>query len=119
MELAPVQSHEHVLSAAALNIQPVAIPEMAGLVSGISVPTQQTMSDYLLDNLRYKHMLLILDNFELVLPAATLVDQMLETASNLSVLVTSRAVLHLDWEWVYDLHGLTIPLRTKSHFDGY
>ena len=48
-----------------------------------------------------KHLLLLLDNFEHLLPAASLVSELLATSRRLKILVTSRAVLHLAAEYDY------------------
>ncbi|MGB1250141.1 MAG: tetratricopeptide repeat protein [Candidatus Promineifilaceae bacterium] len=54
-------------------------------------------------------MLLVLDNFEHVIEAATFVDQLLLDAPHLTILVTSRTRLNIDWEQVIDLDGLDYP----------
>ncbi len=52
--------------------------------------------------------LLILDNFEQVLPAANDVSQLLHALPHLRVLVTSRERLHLAQEAVLPLDGLSL-----------
>jgi predicted ATPase/DNA-binding SARP family transcriptional activator len=54
-------------------------------------------------------LLLVLDNFEQVLDAATEVAALLSAAPALSVLVTSRAPLHIGAEHVYAVPPLTVP----------
>src|SRR5262249_45475194 len=56
------------------------------------------------DALREKAALLVLDNFEHVLDAATNVAALLAACPKLTVLVTSRAVLHLSGE-----HDVAVP----------
>ena len=51
----------------------------------------------------------MLDNFELVLDAASLVTDLLGTYPNLSVLVTSRTPLHLSSEREYPMPPLPLP----------
>jgi predicted ATPase/DNA-binding SARP family transcriptional activator/peroxiredoxin len=51
--------------------------------------------------------LLVLDNFEHVLPAATLLSELLSSCPRLTLLVTSRASLHLSAEHQYPLEPLT------------
>ena len=68
----------------------------------------------LLDYLREKEMLLVLDNFEQLLgsgkPAAvSILEDLLENASNLRLLITSRQRLNLKREWVFVLQGLSLP----------
>lgn len=63
----------------------------------------------LLDHLRDKTALLMLDNFEHLLDGATVVADLLAAAPGLSLLVTSRERLNLREEWVYTLLGLAVP----------
>jgi predicted ATPase len=59
--------------------------------------------------LRARHTLLVLDNFEQVLPAAPLVRELLQSSAGLRVLVTSQAVLHLAGEHEYPVLPLGLP----------
>jgi predicted ATPase/DNA-binding CsgD family transcriptional regulator len=63
----------------------------------------------LLDFLREKYLLLVLDNFEHLLAGATLVRDMLEAAPTVKFLITSREPLNLQQEWVRHIDGLTFP----------
>ncbi len=54
-------------------------------------------------------MLLVLDSFERLLSGAGLVSDLLANAPELKVLVTSRARLHAQEEWLYQLWGLEVP----------
>ncbi len=56
-----------------------------------------------------KQMLLVLDNFEQVLGAAVHIAALLSACEGLTVLVTSRAALHLRGEREYRLRPLTLP----------
>lgn len=58
---------------------------------------------------RNKQFLLLLDNFEHVLPAAPLLTELLEAAPHLKVLVTSRALLHLYGEHEFVTPPLALP----------
>ncbi len=62
---------------------------------GVRERAEQSLRDALVTHLIDKHSLLVLDNFEHVLPAAPLVADLLATCPSLWVLTTSRAVLHL------------------------
>ena len=68
----------------------------------------------LLDQLHDKNLLLVFDNFEHVLDATSLVIDILQTASDVSILVTSRERLNLNAETIYPLKGLSIPTRDSS-----
>src|SRR5439155_12274447 len=61
-------------------------------------------------------LLLLLDNFEQVLPAAPLVWELLAAAPQLKALVTSRAVLHLSAEQEYQVPPMSLP--PDSSFPG-
>jgi predicted ATPase/DNA-binding SARP family transcriptional activator len=69
----------------------------------------------LLNYLRHKKLLLLLDNFEHLLPAATLVSQWLAAAAGLRVLVTSQMLLHLYGEQELSLPPLPLPTATVSY----
>ncbi len=59
--------------------------------------------------LRHKKLLLILDNFEQVADAATLVGELLAAAPGLKILVTSRAVLQVYGENEFEVPPLKLP----------
>ncbi len=63
----------------------------------------------LLDYLRDKRMLLVLDNFEHLLKGVDFVAEILAYAPGVKILVTSRETLDLDEEAVYRLGGLPVP----------
>ena len=74
-------------------------------VANRSIP--ELLSNYLLDAGPF---LFVLDNFEQVLPAATLVAEILSACPKLKVLVTSRACLH-----IYGEHEFSVaPLEEDS-----
>jgi len=64
---------------------------------------------HLLGELRERHMLLILDNFEHFLAGADLVSELLAYAPHISVLATSRERLNLQAEWLFNVGGLAYP----------
>ena len=61
------------------------------------------------DNLANRHTLLVLDNFEHVLSAASLVAELIGATTRLTVLVTSRAVLNLYGEYQVRVPPLMLP----------
>ena len=68
-------------------------------------PIIAKLKEYLAD----KQMLLFLDNFEHLLPAAPLIAELLEAGPLMKVLVTSRAPLHLRLEKEFPVLPLLIP----------
>jgi predicted ATPase len=74
------------------------------------MPTSQiSATKHLNAYLRNKRLLLILDNFEQILEAAPVVDELLQASPGLKVLVTSRAVLHLHGEHEFSVSPLDFP----------
>jgi predicted ATPase len=63
----------------------------------------------LLDYLRGKHMLLILDNFEHLLDGVNLVSEILHTAAKVKMMVTSRVKLNVQEEHIFHLEGMDFP----------
>ena len=76
---------------------------------GVESNSEKTLHQVLLDYLNPLHILLILDNFEQVIPAATLVSEILRTASHLKIIVTSREPLQIYGEHCYRVPALGLP----------
>ncbi|HEX8599889.1 MAG TPA: AAA family ATPase, partial [Chloroflexia bacterium] len=97
-----------IVELAALTSRPMVVAAIAGaldLRETADVPLFTTLCEYLYD----RQMLLFLDNFEQVLPAATLVADLLAACPFLKVLVTSREVLRLRGEHEMALPPLALP----------
>jgi predicted ATPase/DNA-binding SARP family transcriptional activator len=94
-------------------LQPVSAP--SGLVPTISAALGLQFyegappQDQLLNFLREKQVLLVLDNFEHLLPGAGLVVEILAAAPGTKMLVTSREALKLAEEWFHPLAGMRLP----------
>lgn len=69
----------------------------------------------LLNYLRDKQMLLVLDNFEHLVEAGSFIIQMLHAAPGLRIVVTSQERLQLQAEWIFDVDGMQIP---NGHLNG-
>jgi len=94
--LAPISDPDLVVSAIAYAL-------------GVQEYGKRPLFEYLSAFLRTKQLLLLLDNFEQVLPAAPLLSDLLMACPELKFLVTSRAVLHLEGEYVYKVPPLAVP----------
>jgi predicted ATPase/DNA-binding XRE family transcriptional regulator len=82
-------------------------------------PLAETLAAYLRD----KNMLLVLDNFEQVLDAGSVISALLASTARLKVLITSREVLHLYGEHEFAVPPLPVPdvvaLRDPTRLAGY
>ena len=76
---------------------------------GLSEQPQRPIIDLLKDFLEPREMLLVLDNFEHVVAAAGLVEDLLAAAPHLKVLATSRSSLNLYGEQEFAVPPLTLP----------
>ncbi|MBK9125819.1 MAG: protein kinase [Chloroflexi bacterium] len=101
VELAPLLSAEPLL------------PTIANTL-GFQFTAEGDPKAQLLDYLREKRMLLIMDNFEHVLDGAPLIADILSAAPSVKVLATSRERLQLQAESVYALTGLDLPGDTAD-----
>lgn len=80
------------------------------IAEGLGYQFQQDGRDLkqqLLQYLRNKSLLLILDNFEHLLDKAMIISEMLQYAPNIQIIVTSRQRLQLTFETVYNIFGMT------------
>jgi predicted ATPase/DNA-binding CsgD family transcriptional regulator len=85
---------------------------------GIQEAGEQSVAELLHAYVRYKRLLLLLDNFEQVAAAAPRLVDLLVGCSGLKILVTSRAVLHIRAEREFPVPPLALPDLThlpESH----
>ena len=94
--LASIRNPTHVVGA---------IAQTFGVPEAIDEPLFVRLANFL----RQRQVLLVLDNFEHVLDAATLISDLLAACANLKILVTSRTRLHLYGEWEFCVPQLTLP----------
>ena len=87
-----------------------AIARTLGAITDRKVST----TDGLVKWLGSREMLLLLDNFEQVIPAAVLVSELLSSCPRLTFLVTSRAPLHIRAEQLLDVPPLDSPALTEK-----
>lgn len=71
----------------------------------------------LLSYLREKHMLLVLDNFEHIIAGAPLASELLASASQIKVLVTSRERLNVRGEMILPVAGMPFPSEFEIEAD--
>lgn len=76
---------------------------------GVATAVRAAPLESLMDYLRDRRCLLILDNFEQLVDSAPLLSDLLTAAPGLRLLVTSQLPLQLSAEWRLALHGLDYP----------
>ena len=82
-----------------------AIARRLGAKEGSGQPLSETLKNYL----QGKELLLVLDNFEQIIPAAPLVGELIDACPDLKVLVSSRTALALYGEQQYPVPPLALP----------
>ena len=91
---------------------PSAVPDLVATTLGVQQRLGHTVTDRLVEYLRGRSMLLLLDNCEHVLGAvADLVDTLVRDCPDLTVLATSREPLGIDGERVLPVQPLPVPPR--------
>jgi predicted ATPase/class 3 adenylate cyclase len=88
---------------------PALVPVTIAQALGLRVATDRPPLDHVVEYLRDRQVLLLLDNFEQLLPAAPVVAELLAACPRLTVLVTSRAALHLRGERELIVPPLALP----------
>ncbi|HEY3182522.1 MAG TPA: BTAD domain-containing putative transcriptional regulator [Gaiellaceae bacterium] len=101
-QLEPELPDGAVLVRLATVLDPALVPD--AFAQAVGVPDAD--ADALRDHLRTRSLLVLLDNFEQLLPAAPFLSELLEAASRLRLLVTSRAVLRIAGEQEYPVPPL-------------
>ena len=86
------------------------IAAVLGLMEDTSVP----IADRLVAWIGTRRLLLVLDNFEQVIEAAPLVGELLRATTELKLIVSSRAPLHVSGEQEYPVPGLPVPPEPAS-----
>jgi predicted ATPase/class 3 adenylate cyclase len=71
--------------------------------------------EQLLDYLRERKALLVMDNFEHLLDSAGLIGDILNQTSEIKLLVTSREKLNLQAEWLFDVKSMRYPRNGAGH----
>ena len=87
-------------------------PILPSIVDALDLPIssgEKNTSEQLIDFLRPRKLLLVLDNFEHHIPEASLVNEIFQQAPDIKILVTSRIRLNLQVEWVTEIPGLSFP----------
>ncbi|HEX5963513.1 MAG TPA: tetratricopeptide repeat protein [Gemmatimonadales bacterium] len=88
---------------------PALVPSTVASALGVREEVGQPLIKTLTAFLRDRQVLLALDNFEHLLPAAPVVSDLLRACPGVKILATSRAPLHLRGEREYPVPALALP----------
>ena len=89
---------------------PGLVPQAVATTLGLQEPPDRSLTDSLLQFLRQKRVLLVLDNCEhLITSCASLVERLLKGCPSLRILATSQAILGIVGEQAWRIPSLEIP----------
>jgi predicted ATPase len=88
---------------------PRLVPSSIADAIGVKAEGPRPVLDTLLDQLRDREMLLVLDNFEQVVEAASVASDLLDGAPRMRILITSREPLHLAGEQELAVPPMALP----------
>jgi predicted ATPase/class 3 adenylate cyclase len=88
---------------------PALVPSAIAEALRVQEVPGQPILDAVIEHLRDRELLLVLDNFEQVVDAATSVEKLLTDAAKIKVLVTSRFVLSVAGEQEYEVPPMEPP----------
>ena len=88
---------------------PGLVPSTIAQSIGLQDARDRPLMEHLVSQLRERRLLIVLDNFEHLLPAAPVVTQLLQETSTLRILVSSRSPLRVSGEQECPVPPLDIP----------
>lgn len=114
----------HFIALAPLSSTDLILPELACVLEmSFSEEGMGGSNDHLsqlLEYLRPRQLLLIMDNFEHLLQGAELVSRILAEAPDVKVLATSRERLNVPEEWIFEIEGMSYPVDERlADFESY
>jgi predicted ATPase/DNA-binding CsgD family transcriptional regulator len=99
---------------------PKVVPDQIAGALGLQLRSRQSATTMVIEYLRPKRALVVLDNCEHVVEAAAVVtDTLLRTCSDVHILATSREPLRVAGEIEYPLSPLTVPARGQVPLHQY
>ncbi len=93
---------------------PTLVPQAMAKALMVREQPGRDLLDSLVDHLRNRELLLVLDNVEQVVEAAGAVGRLIDEAPGLTVLATSRIPLHLTGEQEFPVPSLDLPDLVRS-----
>lgn len=106
---------------ALVNLSPVTksdlvLPAIADAI-GVRGESGASLHSTVIENLRYRDILVLLDNFEQVVSAAPLLTDLLMATTRLTIMVTSRSVLGVYGESVYPVSPFSVPDEEETSLE--
>jgi predicted ATPase/class 3 adenylate cyclase len=95
-------------------VDPALVPSFIARALGVSEIPGRPILDVVVDHLRDRELLLVVDNLEQVISAAPVIERLLEEAPRLHVLATSRIVLSVRGEQEYPVPPLAPPVLSDA-----
>ncbi|MGZ9075679.1 MAG: BTAD domain-containing putative transcriptional regulator, partial [Burkholderiaceae bacterium] len=87
---------------------------------GLHLAGRDESLNQVIEYLRDRRTLLVLDNFEQLAGDATIVQRLIESAPRLKIIVTSRVRLALAAEWLLSLEGMPYPEEEdRDHIEAF
>jgi predicted ATPase len=97
---------------------PALVASAVAQAVGVRDAGARPLADGLTAALRSKRLLLLIDNFEHVLPAAVWIAALLEACPSVTALVTSRALLRVRGEVEFAVPPLSVPASARAGEEG-
>jgi predicted ATPase/class 3 adenylate cyclase len=88
---------------------PELVPSTIAHALGVHIGGKEDPLERVVEFVRGKRMLLVLDNFEQILPAASLISELLASGPDLKVIASSRAPLRISGEQEFPVPPLELP----------
>jgi len=98
----------------ATTMDPTRVAAAVGEAIGVSERGQEPLDRRVIDHLRDRELLLVLDNVEQLVEAAPLASETLDAAPRLKILATSREALRVRGEHVVMVGPLATPSRNRA-----
>jgi predicted ATPase/ATP/maltotriose-dependent transcriptional regulator MalT len=118
MQVATALQEHFVDGVSFISLASVHDPHLVASTIAQGLGVQEVGEPHVLEQLKVvlqsKQLLLFIDNFEHVVTAASLLTELLLACMQLTILVTSRAVLYLQGEYQYPISPLPVP--DSTHF---
>ena len=104
--------------ASSAGILPVLIARSLGIELASNTDAE-TAQDAVVDYLSVREALLVLDNYEQLLPDTAFIERLLDEAPHVQLMIASQNPLNLYREWLLPLRGLRVPDATSDQPESY